>query len=62
MSDDDRRPRIDKITLTSYRRGKCAGCGGSTERQKSFAGPSYEPLKAEMEAWEAQPLKHRRCE
>ena len=57
-----RKPRIDRITATYFRKGKCAACSGSVERTRSFVGTTMADCQSQAAAWEQLPLKHKRCE
>jgi len=59
---EDRKPRIDTVTGTYYRKGKCAVCSGSAERTKSFSGDTMETVEAKAERWMKDPITHKRCE
>lgn len=59
------RPRIDSVTLTYFRRGKCEreGCvGREVERTKSFTATSELHAERYAQRWMTTPLMHKRCE
>lgn len=56
------KPRIDKIEAEYFRKGKCAKCGGSTERIRTFTGTTMAEVEAAAQAWLNTPLVHKRCE
>lgn len=56
------RPRIDTVSLSFFRKGKCARCGGSVERTKTFTGTSMTAAEERGARWGDEPLKHKRCE
>ena len=58
--DDDRKPRIDKVTGTFERRGTCEGCGKKVKPSKTFTATTHEGLMAAGASW-TEPLRHRGC-
>lgn len=62
IDEELREPRVDKITATYFRKGKCAVCSGSVERTRSFVDTTLTGCQSQAAAWEQAPLKHKRCE
>lgn len=56
-----RRSRIDTVSITFQRKGKCASCGRACLRTKTIKGSDYDLVMAEGEAWTG-PLFHVKCE
>lgn len=54
--------RIDRLTMTYHRRGKCDICLNVVEREKSFVGKTLEDCQQQAEDWAKTPLRHKRCE
>lgn len=56
-------PRIDRVQAQYFRKGKCAACGGSVERLRTFTGLSLAETDAQAKVWtEETALLHKRCE
>lgn len=56
-------PRVDAVEGEFFRKGKCAKCGGNNvERTKTFRGKTMAEVEAKAEAWNKEPLRHKRCE
>lgn len=62
VENEERRPRVDKITGEFFRKGKCAVCKGSTERTRTFQATTMAELNRKGEEWGKDPLVHKRCE
>lgn len=62
VSLDSRTPKIDVVTGTFYRKGKCGACGKHAERTKSFRGPTLARCQEQADEWVKTPLRHKRCE
>lgn len=60
---DDKRPKVDLVTASYFRKGKCAACGGSVERSRSFSGSTMLVVSEKARVWsEETALLHKRCE
>lgn len=56
-------PRIDKISGQFFRKGRCAACGGSVERLRTFTGTTMQEVNEKARVWsEETALLHKRCE
>jgi hypothetical protein len=57
-----RRPRVDSVTGSFFKRGRCKVCGKTTDRSRSFTADTYEAMLAKGEQWGEEPLLHKKCE
>ena len=58
---DEKKPRVDVVTGTYYRKGKCV-CGRQAERERTFVGPSLEDISRQADEWTSRPIRHKKCE
>jgi len=58
----DQRPRVDRVSGSFFRRGRCKVCGKGAERSKTISADSYEAMMAKSERWGEEPLLHKKCE
>jgi len=56
------KPRVDRVTGSFFKRGRCKACGKFAHRARSFSAPTYEAMMAKSEAWDQEPLLHKKCE
>jgi hypothetical protein len=54
--------RVDAVTASYFRKGRCTRCGKGTERTRSFLGSSLAECNRLADVWLATPLLHKRCE
>lgn len=59
---DDRTPRVDTVSGTYERVGKCEGCGKKLSRSKTFKGASLEDCQLQARIWGKLPFRHKGCE
>lgn len=61
LEETPRRSRIDTVSITFQRKGKCNGCGRQALRTRTIKGSDYDAVMAEGNAWSG-PLFHVKCE
>lgn len=54
--------RVDKITGSFFRKGRCDLCGKQCERSRTFSGTTYATMQDRAKRWGEEPLMHRKCE
>jgi len=57
-----RKPRVDKISGSYFKRGRCTVCGKTADRSATFSAPTYAEMLAQGETWSQQPVMHKKCE
>lgn len=63
IPEEPRRSRVDKVTCTYFRKGKCEACGKSgVERTQNFSGTTMEMCEEQAAVWMRTPLVHKKCE
>ena len=62
MSEEPRKPRVDRVTGSFFKRGRCQVCGKFAHRDRTFSAPTYEAMMAKGEAWGKEPVLHKKCE
>jgi hypothetical protein len=55
-------PRVDRVSGSYFRQGRCVVCGKSAEGSMTFTGAALADCDQQADAWYNTPLVHRRCE
>ena len=55
------RPRVDMVTATYERSGRCDVCTKKVTRTRNFKAFTLEGAEEQAAAWEKEPLRHRGC-
>ena len=60
---DDKRPKVDLVTASCFRKGSARPGGGSVRRSRSFSGSTMLVVSEKARVWsEETALLHKRCE